>query len=134
MSARSIVVVAVLAACGKSDATLEAERVAAAIGRMRDAPRTERAPLIDALAALTPKSELAKAAQQKCLTAYRGLDAAHARLDAVQASVARASSDGTAPDPSLLGELVAAEEMLTKAQGDQAGCAADVAALLRSLR
>ncbi|HHH26888.1 MAG TPA: hypothetical protein ENK57_00850 [Polyangiaceae bacterium] len=121
-------------ACGKSEAELEAERVAAAIGRMRDAPRAERGPLIEALASLQPQGERARAAQRACLKAYRGLEAAHAALDEVQAAIVAATESDQAADPALLGKLVAAEEQLTRAQGDQAGCAAEVAVLLRSLR
>lgn len=126
--------VATTSGCGKSEAHLEAERVAAAIGRMRDAPRAERAPMIEALAKLQPKGERARSAQQICLSAYQGLEAAHAALDEVQTAAVAAKRSGQDADPALLGKVVAAEEQLTKAQADQAGCAADVAALLRSLR
>jgi len=121
-------------ACGKSEAKLEAEQIVAAIGRMRDAPRAERAPLIEALAALEPKGEQAKEAQRRCLEAYRGLEAAHHELDEVQASVTKAKTEGSDADPSLLGKLLTAEEKLTQARADQAGCASAVMALQRSLR
>lgn len=128
------VAILVVAACGKSDATIEGERVAAAIGRMRDAPREQRGPLIDALGAMTPRGELAKQAADRCLTAYQGLEAAHTELDTVQEAVETAATAKRDADPALLHKLVAAEEKLTQAKADQAGCASAVMALQRSLR
>lgn len=123
-----------LLACGKSERQREGESVAAAIGRMRDAPRHERAPLIDAVAALKPTGELAQKAQNTCLAAYRSLEQGNAELDEVQKALAEAKAAGTEADPALLATLIAAEERIAEAEQGRAACASAVMALQRSLR
>jgi hypothetical protein len=138
LSAGPLLLVVILAlaltACGKSEAQREGETVAATIGRMRDAPRQQRQPQIDILAALTPEGRLAKKAQTTCLQAYRSLQEAHAELDAIQATLAEAKSAGSDPDPTLVARLVGAEDKIQRAQEGRAACAAAVAELQRSLR
>jgi len=75
---------ALAGAVGCSADKQEAKRVAAAIGRMRDARGPAREPLLAALEQMAIEGKEAKAARDACVVVYRALSDANRKLDAAK--------------------------------------------------
>lgn len=118
--------IVVCVGCGAERA--EAERVAAAIDRMRDTPAAAREPLLDELEKLAISGNLARAARDSCALVYRLDMEGRLQLDAVDDEL----DGGTLADAKA--KLEAAQQKLISATARYDDCKSRVRALKASIR
>jgi hypothetical protein len=128
------IVVVAIGACGPSAERREAERIAAAVDKLRAAEHAERGPLLDRLEKDHADSELAERARLDCTKAFRALHDAKEKVAEVERAVAAHSKKGTVPPAELLQTLETAQKMLDEANGAMPACSKAMADLKIRLR
>jgi hypothetical protein len=111
-----------VAACGKSAAKQEAERIITAIERVQMAPPDGRKDVLEALEKESAKGELAEKARSSCARAYRAMHDAKDRIAALEKRVAAHRKAGTTPEHQVIAELILAQAGLDEAQKGMDEC------------
>jgi uncharacterized caspase-like protein len=125
-----ILALASLAACPSAEKR-EAERIVAAIERVRMAQPDGRGPLLEALEKERADAALAETARSRCAAAYRAMHEARAAMASIEERMASKEGDEALR---LLADLDAAQAKLTEAEKEMPGCESALRELRASLR